>query len=41
MLGASKVPQLLQNLEALDEWQRFDDDTWRRIEGSLAGSDPA
>jgi voltage-dependent potassium channel beta subunit len=36
MLGASKLPQLLQNLEALDVWQRFDDATWQRIEASLA-----
>ena len=36
MLGASKLPQLLQNLEALEVWQRFDDATWQRIEASLA-----
>jgi aryl-alcohol dehydrogenase-like predicted oxidoreductase len=36
MLGASKLSQLLQNFEALDLWQRFDDATWQRIEASLA-----
>lgn len=36
MLGASKLSQLLQNLDALEVWQRFDDPTWQRIEASLA-----
>ena len=36
MLGASKVSQLLQNFDALDVWQQFDDATWQRIEASLA-----
>jgi voltage-dependent potassium channel beta subunit len=36
MLGASKVSQLLQNFDALDVWQGFDDATWQRVEASLA-----
>ncbi|HWS78934.1 MAG TPA: aldo/keto reductase, partial [Thermomonas sp.] len=36
MLGASKLSQLLQNFEALEAWQRFDDAAWQRIEASLA-----
>ena len=36
MLGASKLSQLLQNFDALEVWQRFDDATWQRIETSLA-----
>ena len=31
MLGATKVSQLLQNLEALDLAERFDDATWERL----------
>jgi voltage-dependent potassium channel beta subunit len=34
MLGATKVPQLLQNLEALDLAERFDDATWERLEAA-------
>ena len=36
MLGASQLSQLLQNLEALELWQRFDEPSWQRIEASLA-----
>jgi len=36
MLGASKLSQLLQNFDALEVWQRFDDATWQRLETSLA-----
>jgi voltage-dependent potassium channel beta subunit len=36
ILGASKLPQLLQNLGALDVAQRFDDATWARVAESLA-----
>ncbi len=36
MLGASKVSQLLQNFDALDLSQRFDDDVWGEVEASLA-----
>ena len=35
MLGASKLSQLLQNFEALDVWQRFDDATWQMVAASL------
>ncbi|NUS59563.1 MAG: aldo/keto reductase [Lysobacter sp.] len=37
MLGATKVPQLLQNLEALDLAERFDDATWERLEAATTG----
>lgn len=36
MMGASKVPQLLQNFEALDVSQRIDDAAWAELEASLA-----
>ena len=35
MLGASKLSQLLQNFEALEVSQRFDDATWQRVTASL------
>ena len=35
MLGASKLSQLLQNFEALEVSQRFDEATWRRVAASL------
>ena len=35
MLGASKLSQLLQNFQALDVLQRFDDATWERVARSL------
>ena len=37
MLGATKVAQLLQNLEALDLAERFDDATWERLEAATTG----
>ncbi|MCC8364035.1 aldo/keto reductase [Lysobacter sp. A6] len=36
MLGATKVAQLLQNLEALDLAERFDDATWSRLEAATS-----
>ena len=36
MLGASKLPQLLQNFDALEVSQRFDDATWQRLAVTLA-----
>ena len=36
MLGASKLSQLLQNFEALEVSQRFDDATWARVAQSVA-----
>ncbi len=36
ILGASKVSQLLQNFEALEVSERFDDGAWRQVEASLA-----
>ena len=36
MLGATRKEQLLQNLEALDLAERFDDATWSRIEAATA-----
>jgi voltage-dependent potassium channel beta subunit len=34
LLGATRTDQLLQNLEALDLLERFDDATWSRIESA-------
>ena len=34
MLGATRSEQLLQNLEALDLGERFDDDVWQRVEAA-------
>jgi voltage-dependent potassium channel beta subunit len=36
LLGASRVEQLLQNLQALDLAERLDEATWRRIEAATA-----
>ena len=36
ILGASKVAQLVQNFQALAVAERIDEDTWRRVEASLA-----
>jgi voltage-dependent potassium channel beta subunit len=36
LLGASRVEQLLQNLQALDLAERVDEATWRRIEAATA-----
>ena len=36
LLGASRVEQLLQNLDALALQDRFDAETWRRVEASVA-----
>jgi voltage-dependent potassium channel beta subunit len=36
MLGATKKEQLVQNLEALDLAERFDDATWSRIEAATS-----
>jgi len=36
LLGASRVEQLLQNLEALELATRVDDPSWRRIEAAVA-----
>ncbi len=36
MLGASKLSQLLQNLEALEVSRRFDDALWERVAQSVA-----
>ncbi|RZA18826.1 MAG: aldo/keto reductase [Lysobacteraceae bacterium] len=36
MLGASKLSQLLQNFEALELSQRFDDAVWERVARSVA-----
>lgn len=36
LLGASRVGQLLQNLEALSLLERFDDPVWRRLEAATA-----
>jgi len=36
MLGASKLQQLLQNFEALEVSQRFDDVIWQRVAASVA-----
>ena len=36
MLGATKKEQLVQNLEALELAERFDDATWSRIEAATA-----
>ena len=36
LLGASRTAQLLQNLEALDLVDRFDDATWDRLEAATA-----
>ena len=36
ILGASRVEQLLQNLEALALGERLDDATWARVEASVA-----
>jgi len=36
LLGASRVEQLLQNLDALALRDRFDDEIWRRVEASVA-----
>jgi hypothetical protein len=36
MLGATKPSQLLQNFEALDLAERFDDATWSRLEAATA-----
>jgi aryl-alcohol dehydrogenase-like predicted oxidoreductase len=36
MLGATKKEQLVQNLEALELTERFDDATWSRIEAATA-----
>jgi voltage-dependent potassium channel beta subunit len=38
MLGASKVSQLLQNFEALEVWQQFDDSIWGQVQTSLAAA---
>ena len=37
VLGASRVAQLLQNLEALALVERFDDSVWRRLEAATRG----
>ena len=37
ILGASRVEQLLQNLDALDLAERVDDALWRRIEAVDGG----
>ena len=34
MLGASRAGQLLQNLEALELVERFDESTWKRVEAA-------
>jgi hypothetical protein len=36
MLGATNKEQLVQNLEALDLAERFDDATWSRIEAATS-----
>jgi aryl-alcohol dehydrogenase-like predicted oxidoreductase len=36
LLGATRKDQLLQNLEALDLVERFDDNTWARLEAATA-----
>jgi aryl-alcohol dehydrogenase-like predicted oxidoreductase len=36
ILGATKVPQLLQNLEALALLERLGEDDWKRIEAATA-----
>ncbi len=36
LLGASRVGQLLQNLEALSLLERFDEPVWRRLEAATA-----
>jgi voltage-dependent potassium channel beta subunit len=36
LLGASRTPQLLQNLEALALVDRFDDGVWQRLEAATA-----
>jgi voltage-dependent potassium channel beta subunit len=36
LLGASRTQQLLQNLEALDLAERFDDGVWKRLEAATA-----
>ena len=36
MLGATKKEQLVQNIEALELAERFDDATWSRIEAATA-----
>jgi voltage-dependent potassium channel beta subunit len=36
LLGASKVEQLLQNLDALELSERFDQGVWRRVEDATA-----
>jgi voltage-dependent potassium channel beta subunit len=35
MLGASRAEQLLQNFEALELAERFDEATWKRVEASV------
>ena len=36
LLGATGLAQLLQDLEALEVWQRLDDASWERVQASLA-----
>ncbi|MEO5566146.1 MAG: aldo/keto reductase [Luteimonas sp.] len=36
MLGASRTAQLVENLEALELVERFDESTWKRVEASIA-----
>jgi voltage-dependent potassium channel beta subunit len=36
LLGATRKQQLLQNIEALDLIERFDDNTWARLESATA-----
>ena len=36
LLGATRKEQLLQNLEALDLVERFDENTWARVEAATA-----
>lgn len=37
LLGATSVPQLLENLAALDVLRRLDDTAWARVEATFAG----
>jgi aryl-alcohol dehydrogenase-like predicted oxidoreductase len=36
ILGASRVEQLQQNLQALELVERFDADTWNQVEAATA-----
>ena len=38
LLGATSVPQLLENLAALDVLRRLDDAAWARVEATFAGA---